>query len=132
MARYPESSGYLLTARLAEKHAVSPAAITLGNGSNDVLDMIARVFLGPGVEAVFSQHAFAVYPIVVQAVGATARIAPAHDGSHGPAFGHDLAAMRALVGPDTRVVFIANPKHGTALRNDTLKPFESVVDFLFR
>jgi len=57
---------------LAALHGVVPAAITLGNGSNDVLDMIARVFLGPGVEAVYSQHAFAVYPIAVQAVGAEA------------------------------------------------------------
>jgi histidinol-phosphate aminotransferase len=112
-ARYPEGSGYLLCARLATRHGVASDAITLGNGSNDVLDMIARVFLGPGVEAVFSQHAFAVYPIAVQAVGATARIAPAHDGSRGPAFGHDLAAMRSLVGTDTRVVFIANPNNPT-------------------
>jgi histidinol-phosphate aminotransferase len=112
-ARYPEGSGYLLCARLATRHGVASEAITLGNGSNDVLDMIARVFLGPGVEAVFSRHAFAVYPIAVQAVGATAQIAPAHDGSRGPAYGHDLAAMRSLVGPDTRVVFIANPNNPT-------------------
>ncbi len=112
-ARYPEGSGHLLCARLAARHGVASDAITLGNGSNDVLDMIARVFLGPGVEAVYSRHAFAVYPIAVQAVGATARIAPANDGSGGPAYGHDLAAMRSLVGPLTRVVFIANPNNPT-------------------
>jgi histidinol-phosphate aminotransferase len=83
------------------------------------------VFLGPGVEAVYSQHAFAVYPIAVQAVGATARVAPAHDGSHGPAYGHDLAAMRSLVGPATRVVFIANPNNptGTWLEAGELREF---------
>lgn len=125
LSRYPESSGYLLAGRLAGIHAVSPAAITLGNGSNDVLDMIARVFLGPGVEAVYSQHAFAVYPIVVQATGATARVAPAADGSTGPAYGHDLAAMAALVGPETRLVFIANPNNptGTWLNASELRAF---------
>jgi histidinol-phosphate aminotransferase len=124
-ARYPEGSGFLLCARLAALHAVTPDAITLGNGSNDVLDMIARVFLGPGVEAVYSQHAFAVYPIAVQAVGASARVAPAHDGSRGPSYGHDLAAMRALIGPATRVVFIANPNNptGTRLAEAELREF---------
>jgi histidinol-phosphate aminotransferase len=113
--RYPEGSGHRLCARLADLHGVAPQAITLGNGSNDVLDMIARVFLGPGVETVYSQHAFAVYPIAAQAVGATSRVAAAHDGSRGPAYGHDLAAMRSLIGPDTRVVFIANPNNPTGI-----------------
>ena len=76
---------------MADHHGVSPVAITLGNGSNDVLDMVARVFLQPGTESVFSEHAFAVYPIATQAVGATARVAPARD------YGHDLEAMAALV-----------------------------------
>jgi histidinol-phosphate aminotransferase len=62
IARYPEGSGYLLAGRLAGQHGVAPNCITLGNGSNDVLDMIARVFLGPGSEAVFSQHAFHARP----------------------------------------------------------------------
>ena len=113
VARYPEGSGYLLAGRLALRHGVAPECITLGNGSNDVLDLIARVFLTPAHEAVFSQHAFAVYPISVQAVGARARVAPAHDGSRGPAYGHDLAAMRERIGADTRVVFIANPNNPT-------------------
>jgi histidinol-phosphate aminotransferase len=90
-----------------------------------VLDIIARVFLTPVQEAVFSQYAFAVYPIAVQAVGATARIAPAHDGSRGPAYGHDLDAMNALVGADTRLVFIANPNNptGTWLESAALETF---------
>ncbi len=125
LSRYPEGSGYLLAERLAGKHAVTPAAITLGNGSNDVLDMIARVFLGPGIEAVYSQHAFAVYPIAVQATGARARVAPAADGSSGPAYGHDLAAMAERVGPQTRLVFIANPNNptGTWLKEAELRAF---------
>ena len=125
IARYPEGSGYLLVERLAARHGVTPDCITLGNGSNDVLDMIARVFLTPRHEAIFSRYAFAVYPISVQAVGATARVAEAHDGSRGPAYGHDLDAMAALVGDDTRLVFIANPNNptGTWLRTDELEAF---------
>ncbi len=125
IARYPEGSGHALVDRLAKQHDVPAACITLGNGSNDVLDLVARVFLTPQHEAVFSRHAFAVYPISVQAVGATARVAPAHDGSRGPAWGHDLDAMRALVGDSTRVVFIANPNNptGTWLNASELEGF---------
>ena len=113
MARYPEGSGYRLVERLAQLHAVDVDCITLGNGSNDVLDLVARVFLTPAHAAVFSQHAFAVYPISVQAVGARAQVAAAHDGTRGPAYGHDLDAMYACVDADTRVVFIANPNNPT-------------------
>ena len=125
LSRYPEGSAWLLTEKLAGKHQLARDCITLGNGSNDVLDIIARVFLTPAHEAVFSQYAFAVYPIAVQAVGAKARIAPAHDGSRGPACGHDLDAMNSLVGPNTRLVFIANPNNptGTWLESDALEAF---------
>ncbi len=125
IARYPEGSGHALVARLARLHDVAPGNITLGNGSNDVLDLVARVFLTPESEAIFSQYAFAVYPISVQAVGAVARVAVAHDGSSGPAYGHDLMAMRALVTGRTRVIFIANPNNptGTWLDGAALEEF---------
>ena len=127
LSRYPEGNAWLLAGELAAKHQLERACITLGNGSNDVLDVIARVFLTADHEAVFSQYAFAVYPIVVQAIGAKARIAAAHDGSNGPAYGHDLEAMNKLVGPDTRLVFIANPNNptGTWLESDALEAFVS-------
>jgi histidinol-phosphate aminotransferase len=127
LSRYPEGSAWLLAGKLAGKHQLARDCITLGNGSNDVLDMIARAFLTPAHEAVFSQYAFAVYPIAVQAAGAQARVAPAHDGSRGPACGHDLDAMRNLVGADTRLVFIANPNNptGTWLESDALETFIS-------
>ncbi len=129
LARYPDGGGYALTAALAQKHSVIPAAITLGNGSNDILELVARAFLSSRHEAVFSEHAFAVYPIVTQAIGASARIARASDGSHGSAYGHDLAAMADLVGPDTRVVFIANPNNptGTWLKDKELEGFVSAL-----
>ena len=125
LSRYPEGNAWLLAEELAGKHQLERDCITLGNGSNDVLDLIARVFLTADHEAVFSQYAFAVYPIVVQAVGAKARIAVAHAGNKGPAYGHDLEAMNDLVGPDTRLVFIANPNNptGTWLESDALEAF---------
>jgi len=107
LGRYPDGGGFALRRALAERHGLDPAAITLGNGSNDVLDLVARTFLQPGTESVFSEHAFAVYPIATQAVGATARIAPARD------YGHDLDAMGTLVNRHTRVVWIANPNNPT-------------------
>ncbi|BCX81567.1 histidinol-phosphate aminotransferase [Methylomarinovum caldicuralii] len=124
-ARYPDGSGFALKHKLARKLGVQPQQITLGNGSNDVLDLIARVFLGPGRSAVFSEHAFAVYPIATQAVGARARIAPAHDGSRGPRYSHDLGAMLDRVSGDTTVVFIANPNNptGTYVTRKQLEDF---------
>ena len=120
LALYPDGSAFALSRALAEKHDVDADAITLGNGSNDVLDMIARVFLSQGKEAIFSQYAFAVYPIVTQAVGAAAKIAPAVD------YGHDLDAMLSLVSANTRVIFIANPNNPTG----TWLPADDLLGFL--
>lgn len=117
--RYPDSSGYRLKAVLAERNGVGAEQITLGNGSNDVLDLVARVFLQPGRSAVFSQYAFVVYPIATQACGARAIVTPARD------WGHDLEAMAAAIEPDTSLVFIANPNNptGTWLRHAELEAF---------
>jgi histidinol-phosphate aminotransferase len=122
---YPDGSGHELRKALAEKHGVDSECITLGNGSNDVLDIVARTFLAPGKEAVFSKHAFAVYPIVTQAVGATTKVAPANSIDHPMPYGHDLEAMVSMLSVDTRVVFIANPNNptGTWLQNQALRDF---------
>jgi len=128
--RYPDGAGTALRERLAARHALDPAAITLGNGSNDVLDMLARAFLGPGRNAVFSRHAFAVYPIATRAAGAEARIAPALPPDHDDApYGHDLDAMAAAVDDDTRLVFVANPNNptGTWIPADDLQRFLSTL-----
>jgi histidinol-phosphate aminotransferase len=114
---YPDGNGYELKQLLARKHGCAAQCITLGNGSNDVLTMVAEAFLDASVEAVYSQYCFAIYPIVVQATGATARVAAAYPDissyEHAMALGHDLDAMLKLVTDKTRVVFIANPNNPT-------------------
>jgi len=110
---YPDGNGFELKQALAKRHGVGIEQITLGNGSNDLLQMLAEAFLTAGVEAVYSQYCFAIYPLVVQATGATARVAPAYPDSHPMALGHDLDAMAKLVNAHTRLVFIANPNNPT-------------------
>ncbi len=110
---YPDGSGHVLRARLAAKHQVSIGQVTLGNGSNDVLVLLAGTFLTPEHEAVYSQYAFAVYPIAVQASGAKAIIAAANPADHRMPLGHDPAAILAAIGPRTRIVFLANPNNPT-------------------
>lgn len=119
IARYPDGSGFELKAALKQKSGIAMDRIVLGNGSNDVLELAARAFLFPGATAVYSQHAFAVYPLAVQAAGARGIETPARN------FGHDLAAMRAAIRDDTRMVFVANPNNptGTLLANDELEDF---------
>jgi histidinol-phosphate aminotransferase len=110
---------------LASRHGLPESWITLGNGSNDVLVLLAEAFLTPEVEAIYSQYAFAVYPIAVQATGARACVAPAHPADHPMALGHDLEAMAARLSDRTRLVFIANPNNptGTWLGGDELRAF---------
>jgi len=123
LALYPDGNGFELKTAIAAKLAVDVSGIVLGNGSNDVLELVARAFLSPGTSAVYSQHAFAVYPLVTQATGATGIEAPALN------FGHDLATMRAAIRDDTRVVFIANPNNptGTLLDAAMLHAFLKAV-----
>ena len=116
LARYPDGNGFALKAALAKRYGVKPEQIVLGNGSNDVLEFAARALLTPGTSAVFSQHAFAMYPLVVQAMGARSIEVPAQD------FGNDAQALLAAIEDDTRVIFIANPNNptGTLLLPDAL------------
>lgn len=125
IARYPDGSGFELKQRLCDALGVEPENITLGNGSNDVLELVARAFLSPQYSAVFSEHAFAVYPIVTRAIGAVAITAAAHDGSRGARYGHDLEALAGAVEEHTRVVFLANPNNptGTYVSGSALRRF---------
>ena len=125
IGRYPDGSAFHLKEAIAERHGLPPDRVTLGNGSNDVLVLLAEAFLEPGLEAVYSRYAFAVYAIAVQAVGATARIAPALDWDSPMPLGHDLEKMAEAIGPQTRLVFVANPNNptGTWVDGDRLKSF---------
>ncbi|HZT62011.1 MAG TPA: histidinol-phosphate transaminase [Burkholderiales bacterium] len=107
LGRYPDGNAFDLKAALAKRYGVPEECIVVGNGSNDLLEMAAAVFLGPGRSAVYSQHCFAVYPLATQSRGARSIVVPAKN------YGHDLEAMAAAVAPDTRVVFIANPNNPT-------------------
>jgi histidinol-phosphate aminotransferase len=122
---YPDGNGFELKQALAKRHACSMDRITLGNGSNDLLVLLAEAFLTPEVEAVYAQYCFAIYPIAVQATGAIGRAAAAFPESHPMALGHDLDAMHKLVNERTRLVFVANPNNptGTWVDTDALKRF---------
>lgn len=123
---YPDGSGYRLKDALANKLALQTKQITLGNGSNDVLELIARAFLTQGRSAVMSEFAFAVYPIVSQATGAEVRIAKANPPEHADMpYGHNLQNLLEKISATTQLVFIANPNNptGTWLGKDELLSF---------
>ncbi len=120
LARYPD--GFDLTQAISVRLGVGMERVVLGNGSNDVLEMVAGAFLAPGRAAVFAQHAFAVYPLATQARGAQCIVVPARE------YGHDLPGMLAAITPETRVVFIANPNNPTG----TMLPADEVESFLRR
>ena len=123
LSRYPDGNGFALKSVLSAKWGVDNNQITLGNGSNEILELLARAFLTTEHEVIFSQHAFAVYPLVTQAVGAQARVVPAID------YGHDLSGMLAAITDKTRLLFIANPNNptGTYLTEQALSEFLAAV-----
>ncbi len=129
---YPDGGGFALGSKLAEKHQVDASNITLGNGSNDILELVTRAFLTPQHSAVFSEHSFAVYPIVVQAVGAKANIAKAFPDNHeSMPLGHDPETLLSQIDETTRIIFIANPNNptGTWLSPDALEQlFEKIAE----
>jgi len=125
LSRYPDGNAFELKKSLATKHSVGIEQITIGNGSNDILEILTRAFVTAAHEIVFSQHAFAVYPIVTQAVGAKAVVVPAKN------WGHDLEAMHQAITNKTRVVFIANPNNPTGTwigKKDLAKFLEAVPE----
>ncbi|HTH58540.1 MAG TPA: histidinol-phosphate transaminase [Paraburkholderia sp.] len=123
LGRYPDSNGFELKAALAARYDVPPEWITLGNGSNDILEIAAHAFVEKGQSVVYSQYSFAVYALATQGLGARAIVTPAVN------HGHDLDAMLAAIADDTRLVFIANPNNptGTFIDGATLEAFIAKV-----
>lgn len=123
ITRYPDGTGFRLKALLAEQLKVESSQVTLGNGSNEILELLARTFVSPGDEVIMSDHAFAVYPLVTLAAGGKVVSVPARQWSH------DLDAMSDAVTERTRIIFIANPNNptGTWFSKGELKAFLKAV-----
>jgi histidinol-phosphate aminotransferase len=119
IARYPDGNSFALRDAVSQKFGVAANQLVFGNGSNDILELAARAYLQAGDEAIYSQHAFAVYPLVTQAVGAKGVVVPAKD------YGHDLEGFLKAITPKTKLIFIANPNNptGTLLKKDALRAF---------
>ena len=120
---YPDGNAFYLKQKLAAKLGVTPANLILGNGSNEVIELIGHALLVPGAEVVVSQYCFAVYPIVTALFGAKLVVVPAKNHAH------DLDAMLAAITPNTRVVFVANPNNptGTTASREELARFVNAV-----
>ena len=123
IARYPDGNSFELRKAVSEKFGVAHSQIVFGNGSNDILELAARAFLQAGDEAIYSQHAFAVYALVTQAVGATGVVVSANN------YAHDLDGFLQAITPKTRLIFIANPNNptGTLLNKHALRAFIHAV-----
>jgi histidinol-phosphate aminotransferase len=126
VALYPDGGGFRLKKKIAEFHNIEPERITLGNGSNDIIEFLARVFLGPGRKALFSSYCFAVYPLAALAQNAESVVVPAlpADDPVMP-YGHDLNEFEKALADDISVVLLANPNNptGTWLLPDQLEKF---------
>jgi histidinol-phosphate aminotransferase len=120
--RYPDGSGFYLRQALAKKHGVAPDQVQLGNGSNELIEMVVRTFLAPGDEAIVPHPSFVVYPMIVQAAGGIRVMVMLKD------FRLDLEAMARAITPLTKLVFIANPNNPTA----TIVTAEEVEQFMAR
>lgn len=117
--RYPDGGCFYLKERLSACLGVSPENLLIGNGSNEVIEIVARTYMNHKHEAVFGRHAFIVYPLVTKAVGAGEIISPM------PGLGNDLEDMASRITPKTRIVFLANPNNptGTKFKKDEFEWF---------
>jgi len=106
--RYPDGSGFYLRQAIAKKYGFTPDHVMLGNGSNDLIELAVRAFMGPGDEAVVPHPSFVVYPMIVQAVGGIRVMVMLREHRL------DLEAMARAITPQTKIVFIANPNNPTA------------------
>ncbi|MDH2998598.1 histidinol-phosphate transaminase [Pasteurellaceae bacterium LFhippo2] len=107
LTRYPDANGFELKATIAKKFGIEPNQITLGNGSNDLLELFAHTFASEKDEIIYSQYAFIVYPLVTKAINAVAREIPAKN------WGHDLDGFLQAINDKTKLIYIANPNNPT-------------------
>ncbi|HZP41280.1 MAG TPA: histidinol-phosphate transaminase [Candidatus Binatia bacterium] len=121
--RYPDGSAFYLKRRLAERVGVPVEQLIVGNGSNEIIELVVRTFLRPREEAVMADQAFVIYRMVTQAAAGVPRIVPLRD------FTHDLEAIAEAIGPATRLVFVANPNNptGTIYRRAAWRAFLAAV-----
>ena len=119
IARYPDGNSFALREAVSKKFSVAANQIVFGNGSNDILELVARAFLTDKSESIYSQHAFAVYPLVTQAVGAKGVVVPAKK------YAHDLDGFLKAITLKTKLIFIANPNNptGTIIKKNALRAF---------
>ncbi len=118
--RYPDGNAYDLKEAISKKYDIDVNQITIGNGSNDLIEFVSRCFLGEGKKAIYSQHGFAIYPLAIKATGAIPVKSKAKN------WGHDLELMSDLVDEKTKIVFIASPNNPTG----TAKTLKEIKDFL--
>lgn len=118
--RYPDGASYELRRRIADRHGLTPDRIFAASGSVEVINLLAFLFLRPGLNSVFSDHSFAIYPLATAAAGGSAKVAPTSDG-----YSHDLDAIASLIDENTRLVFLGNPNNptGTIYRRAEWKRF---------
>ncbi|MFA6698822.1 MAG: histidinol-phosphate transaminase [Thiomicrospira sp.] len=123
VARYPDGNAYMVRNAISAFLDVPMSQVAVGNGSNELLELIGRVFAGPGDEIIYSQYGFAVYPITAQIVGAKAVEVPAKE------YGHDLVAMAAAVTAKTKLIYVANPNNptGTLFGRDEWETFMAKI-----
>jgi len=121
--RYPDGGGYYVKRRLAAKLGVSPEYLILGNGCNEILDLVARCFLLPGDEVVIADPAFVIYGMVAHLQGCRRVLVPLKQWTH------DLEAMANAVTPRTKMVFVGNPNNptGTVVTPEALTAFMESV-----
>ncbi len=123
-ALYPDGGAHALKAALADYHAIEPARIVVGNGSDHILELAARAFLDGDRSAVMSRYGFSIFAIVARAAGAELRVVEAHPPAHAAQpYGHDAQALAAAVDGTTRILYIANPNNptGTWLNRDEIE-----------
>ena len=118
--RYPDGNAYDLKEAISKKYSVDMNQITIGNGSNDLIEFVSRCFLGEGKKAIYSQHGFAIYPLAIKSTGAVPIKSKAKN------WGHDLELMKDLVDDKTKLIFIASPNNPTV----TAKTLQEIKDFL--